>query len=139
MTTTPDRPSSAAEPVADVALDAVTADLVGTGRLMGAAEYIAGHLAAGQLKSAATPHALVKDVWPDVDPVVVQEIFDRGCATGWMGRGMYARPALHGEELALLQGQLAEAGFHAMAGMVARSRRLVAPVHPADGETGRGH
>jgi hypothetical protein len=139
MTTTPDLP---AVPSPSPDPEVVQADAVLEGRVMGAAEYIAGHLAAGELKSAATPHALVKDVWPDLDPVVVQEIFNRGCATGWMGSQMYARPALYGGELASLQGQLEEAAFHAMGGMVARSRRLVDGgrlVHPADGESGREH
>jgi hypothetical protein len=41
-----------------------------------------------------------------------------------------------------LQGMLAEAGFEAMAGLIGRSRELVArsrSEHPADGEQGRGH
>jgi hypothetical protein len=139
VTAAPESPGPAEDQAAE---DAAWADGVLSGQVMSAAEYIAGHLAAGQLKSAATPHALVKDVWPDLDPAVVQEIFNRGCATGWMGSQMYARPALHGEELASLQGQLEGAAFHAMGGMVAGSRRLIDGrrlVHPADGEIGRAH
>lgn len=137
MTATPDTP--AATPGEGV--ETTRADLVCAGRVTSAAEYLAGYLAAGELKSAATPHALVQDTWPEVDPAVVQEIFNRGCATGWMGRGLYAAPVLHGDELAALQARLEEAGFHAMGGMVAGSRRLVAPevpVHPADSEAERG-
>ena len=138
----PSSPAGDAEGLEDAALETTTADMVCTGRVMSAAEYIAGFLAAGQMKSAATPHMLIKDVFPDVDPVVVQEIFNRGCATGWMGRGLYASPVLRGAELESLQGQLTRAGYEAMGHTVQRSRRLVAPVvpsHPADGETAREH
>jgi len=49
-------------------------------------------------------------------------------------------PRLHRDEMDRIAGQFEEAGFHAMGGSVARSRRLVAPEsHPADGEVTRGH
>jgi len=51
------------------------------------------------------------------------------------------RPSLYRDEMDRIAGVLADAGFHAMGGSVARSRRLVAPEvpHPADGEGAEGH
>ncbi|MGV9278139.1 hypothetical protein [Streptomyces griseosporeus] len=126
-------------PAAETGVEVSVVDLVNAGRNMCAGEYISGLLSAGQLGSAGTPQALLRDLWPDVDPVVVQEIYNRGCATGWLGAQLYAAPVLRGAQLAGLQEQLAAAGFEAMQGMVSRSRRLVAGAHPADSDMGREH
>jgi hypothetical protein len=104
------------------------------------AQHIAGLLNAGQLKTVGTPRKLPQDIWSDVDPAVVQEIWDRGAATGWRAAQYAAAPRFYRDELARLQGQLQDAGFEAMGRMVARSRVAAerAPEwHPADGEEGR--
>jgi len=124
----------------DAAFETMMADAVLTGRNMGAAAHIAGILTGAQAATAPTPQALLKDVWPDVDPAVVQAIYERGVEVGWRGRAFYQAPRLHGAALAEAQELLAAAGFEAMRGSVARSRQLAARGrHPADGEAGHGH
>jgi hypothetical protein len=137
-------PAPAPVPSAEeaAAFEVMRADAVGTGRNMTAGAYIAGFLTAGQAATAPTPKALLKDVWPEVDPAVAHAIYERGLEAGWRGAKLYAAPVLHRDKLAELQEQLAAAGFHAMAGLVGRSRELALrarPVHPADGEDGRAH
>jgi hypothetical protein len=139
MTTVPATPASSDE---GARTDTATVDLVLTGRVMCTGAYIAGLLAAGLVRSAATPHSLAKDLWPDVDPAIVQEIFDRGCATGWMGHELYQAPKLRGAELRSAQKVLSEMGHLAMGPLVARSQAVAERFpewHPADGEDGREH
>jgi ammonia channel protein AmtB len=77
-----------------------------------------------------------------VDPVVVQRIWERALAVGLYAGRLHAAPRLHRDQMLRVQEEFAAAGFHAMGGLVGRSRRLVAPeqqAHPADGEDARGH
>ena len=120
----------------------VSADLLAAGRLTLAGHHLAGLLAAGASASAPTSRALLKDVWPGVDPAVEQEIFDRGVQTGWSAQQVYASPRFAAEDLEVQRARLAAAGFEAMAGMVGRARGLVVragEAHPADGEVEREH
>ncbi|MFE6412638.1 hypothetical protein ACFVOR_37525 [Streptomyces sp. NPDC057837] len=138
MTTTPD--TTPAADAQDDGFEVMQADAVFTGRNMGAGAHIAGILTAAQAATAPTPKALLRDLWPDVDPAAVAAIYERGVEVGWRGRQLYEAPRLHGEELAKVQGQLEEAGFLAMPGLLARSRELRARGrHPADGEIAREH
>jgi hypothetical protein len=145
MTTTPSTTSAAGDSfegggLEDEAFETMRTDAVLTGRAMSSGEFLAGLLAAAQLDIAGTPRKLPADLWPGVDAVVVQEIWDRACAVAWRAAQFAGSPRLFGPRLHVLQEQLTEAGFHAMGGSVARSRRLVAPEsHPADGEVTRGH
>ena len=135
--TTPAPSSDGAEAAA---YQAVAFDSVSTGRNMGAGAHIAGLLTAAQVATAPTPAALLKDLWPEVDPAMVQAIYDRGVEVGWRGAQYYAAPRLHGEELARVQAECEAAGHEAMRGMVARSRVLAARSrHPGDGEIAREH
>jgi hypothetical protein len=142
MTTTPDLPTPAV-PAADAApagvVEVVQVDAVLTGRAMSSGAFLAGLIAEAQLETVGRPDKLPADLEPDVDPVVVQRIWDRALAVGVHAGRLSAAPYRYRDQMARLEGLLAEAGFHAMGGMVARSRRLVAPVHPADGEDPRGH
>lgn len=123
--------------------DAVlTGRAMSTGQAMSSGEFWAGLLAAALVDTAGSPRKLPADMWPDQDPAVVQEIWDRACVVAARAAQFASSPWLHRDRLDSLRGQLAEAGFHAMAGSVQRSLRLVAPdhgAHPADGETGRDH
>jgi len=123
----------------EAAFHRMQVDAVSTGRAMSSAEYLAGILTAAQLDTAGTPRKLPADMWPDLDPVVVQEIWDRACVVAWRAAQFAGSAWLHRDRLEAVQGELAKAGFHAMAGSVGRSRRLVArdEVHPADGEVTR--
>ncbi|CQR59199.1 hypothetical protein [Streptomyces leeuwenhoekii] len=126
--------------VEDAAVETMMADAVLTGRNMGAGAYIAGILTGAQAATAPTPQALLKDMWPGVDPAVVQAIYERGVEVGWRGHALYQAPRLSGAELAEAQERLRAAGFEAMRGLVARSRELAGRrLHPADGEAAGGH
>ena len=129
MTTTPETEATA--PV-----DVAYADGVLAGRAMSSAVFLAGLIANGQLETAGRPDKLPADLFPHVDPDVVQAIWQRALAVGLHAGRRSASPRLYRDEFARVQGLLEEAGFEAMARMVGRSRRLVAP-HPADGETAR--
>jgi hypothetical protein len=126
----------------DAQFEVMRGDAVLGGWNMSAGAYIAGFLVAGEADTAPTPKALLTDMWPGVDPAVAYAIYERGLEAGWRGAKFHATPVLHRDKLAELQGMLAEAGFEAMAGLLGRSRELVArsrPEHPVDGEEAHGH
>jgi hypothetical protein len=136
-------PAPAPVPSADEAagFQVMRADSVFTGRAMSSGQFLAGLLANGQLETVGRPDRLPQDLFPGVDPAVVQQIWDRALAVGLHAGRRSASPRLYRDEMDRVAGQYAEIGYVAMGGSVARSRRLVAPesVHPADGEQGREH
>lgn len=140
-------PTSAAVPADDAqdvledeAFQVMCQDAVLAGRAMSSGEFLAGLLANAQLATVGRPDKLAVDMFPGVDPVVVQSIWDRALAVGLHAGRRSVLPRLYRDELDRIAGAFEEAGFHAMGGSVARSRRLVAPdPHPADGEVTRGH
>ena len=140
-TTTPSPADDAADggPLEDAAFETMRADTVHAGRAMSSGEFLAGLIANGLLKTVGRPDKLPSAIWPDQDPVVVQEIWQLGLAVGLHAGRRSDSPAHYRDEMARVSAALSEAGFHAMAGLVSRSRRLVAPEHPADGEAGNGH
>jgi hypothetical protein len=82
------------------------------------------------------------DLWPDADPVLVQEVWSRALAVGVRAGQFMGTPRFYRDKLAALQRQLAEAGFHAMGGAMGPVLSVAqrAPEwHPADGEDGREH
>ncbi|MGW2725747.1 hypothetical protein [Streptomyces sp. NPDC001492] len=129
MATTPETEATA--PV-----DASYADGVLAGRAMSSAVFLAGLIANGQLETAGRPDKLPADLFPHVDPDVVQAIWDRALAVGLHAGRVSASPRLYRDQMARVQAEFERVGYEAMARMVGRSRRLVAP-HPADGETAR--
>lgn len=140
MTELDTTPAVSAEEQAE--FEVMRTDAVLAGRAMSAGAFIAGLLADAELETVGRPDKLAIDLFPDVDPVVVQAVWDRALAVGFYAGRVHASPRLYRDQMDRLAGQLEEAGFHAMGGSVRRSRRLVAPevgVHPADGEMGRGH
>ncbi|WP_329474211.1 hypothetical protein OIE75_41220 (plasmid) [Streptomyces sp. NBC_01723] len=146
-TTTPSPADDAADggPVAegaaleDAAFETMRADAVLAGRAMSSGQFLAGLIANAEMETVGRPDRLPRDLWPDVDPVVVQQIWDRALAVGLHAGRRQSSPRMFRDEMARVSAALSEAGFHAMAGLVTRSRRLVAPEHPADGEAGHGH
>lgn len=124
-------PSPAAD---DSANETVMVDLVLAGRNVGAAPFVAGLLSAAQLATAGSPRKLARDVWPGVDPAVVQEIYERGLEVGVYAARMYDRPRFHRDELERIRSQFEEASHVAMGGLAGRSLRLIdAPAPEGDG------
>ncbi|WP_086560967.1 hypothetical protein [Streptomyces africanus] len=133
-------PGAAEGAQGDAAFVAMQTDAVLAGRAMSSGAFLAGLIANGQLETVGRPEKLAVDLFPDVDPAVVQEIWDRALAVGLHAGRRSASPRLYRDEMDRIAGALEGAAFHAMGQSVQRSRRLVAPevgVHPADGETAR--
>ena len=140
MTETPTTPAVSVDEQA--AFEVMRADAVSTGRANSAAEFLAGLIVGGQLATVGRPDKLPADLFPGVDPVVVQRIWERGLAVGLFAGQRCSAPRIYRDELERIAGQLEAAGYHAMARSVTRSRALVAGevgVHPADDQIGRGH
>jgi hypothetical protein len=117
-------------------------DFVLAGRAVSTGAHIAGLIVAAQLDTVGTPRKLPRDLFPGVDPAVVQEIWDRAMVVGVRAGQLMTAPRFNRDKLARLQGELFEAGHAAMGGMVGRSRVVAerAPEwHPADDEIGREH
>ncbi|MCX5000948.1 hypothetical protein [Streptomyces longwoodensis] len=137
----PSTPASPS-PEEEAEFEVMRTDAVLAGRAMSAGEFLAGLVANGMLATVGQPDKLPADLEPDVDPVVVQRIFERGLAVGLHAGKASAAPRLYRDQMLRHQVQLEQVGFRAMEGLVGRSRRLVAPeqvAHPADGEGPRGH
>ena len=141
-------PTAAAVPAlvpsaAEVAeFEVMRTDAVLTGRAMSSAEFLAGLIAAAELDTVGSPRKLPVDLFPDVDPLVVQRVWERALVVGVRAGRLMGAPRFHRDQLARLQGELREAGHHAMGGLVGRSVSAVerAPEwHPVDGEDGREH
>lgn len=125
---------------AQAAFETVQADMAHAGRALMTAEYWRGLILAGQAQAAGAPGKLPADLFPGVDPVVVQEVWDRAFAVGFQTAKLAARPYLRRDQLARIQGELAEAGYAAMAGSVGRALATAVYAHPADAESeGREH
>lgn len=120
-------------------LPASAADFVLGGRNVSAGQHIAGLLSAGLLETAGTPRELPRDLFPDADPDLVQQIWDRAAAMGFYAGQVYADPGRRRKELMRLQERYRQAAFEAMGAMVGRSLSLVTAAHPADDGGPRGH
>jgi hypothetical protein len=136
--------SAASSSGEESAFETLRRDAVLGGRAMSSGQFLAGLIADGQLETVGRPDKLAADLFPDVDPVVVQQIWDRALAVGLHAGRVSAAPRLYRDQMQRVQAEFTAAGFHAMGGLVGRSRRLVAPeqpahpAHPADGEDARG-
>lgn len=129
-----------AAPVDDAAAgarEAAQADAALVRRNMSSAVFLAGLIANGQLETVGRPEKLPRDLFPHVDPDVVQAIWDRALAVGLHAGRVSAAPRLFRDQMTRVRGQFEAIGYAAMGRGVGRSLRLVAP-HPADGEGARG-
>lgn len=141
MTDTTPAPAPVPSAEENAAFEVMSADAVFTGRAMSSGQFLAGLIANAQLATVGRPEKLPQDLFPGVDPAVVQSIWDRALAVGLHAGRRSASPRMYRDEMDRVAGQYAEIGYVAMGGSVARSRRLVAPesAHPVDGEQARGH
>lgn len=117
-------------------LGVLRADAVLAGRAASAGMFLAGLIANAELATVGSPERLPADLFPDVDPAVVDAIWQRALAVGLHAGRVSAAPRLYRDQMDRYAAAFAEAGFHAMGRSVARSRALVAPelTHPADGD-----
>jgi hypothetical protein len=139
---TPAAVPSAPESGEDAGFEVMRSDAVLTGRAMSSAEFLAGLIAAAELDTVGSPRKLPTDLFPDLDPVAVQRVWERALVVGVRAGRLMGAPRFHRDQLARLRGELMEAGHVAMGGLVGRSLSAVerAPEwHPVDGETGREH
>ncbi|MEU9849287.1 hypothetical protein [Streptomyces sp. NPDC047985] len=118
MTTTPD----------------TTADQALANRCQSSGDYLAGILAAAALDTAGTPKKLPELLFPDVDPVVVRQIWEAALSVGYRAGHLAAQPSWTPEALDRLRSALEGAGYAAMAGQVARSRSIHPPRRAEPGE-----
>src|SRR4051812_12045002 len=134
MTATPE--SRAVVDGPSEAWETACADAVLVGRASPAAVFLRVLLVNSELETVGRPDRLPADLFPDVDPAVVQAIWQRALAVGLHAGRVSAAPRLHRDQLDRIAGQFAEVGYVAMGRAVARSRALVAPQlkHPADSE-----
>lgn len=141
MTTSPIAP--AASPAdSDGGWETARTDLMCAGMATSSGQFLAGLVADGMLDAVGRPEKLTRYLFPDVDPAVVDEIFQLGAAAGFRAGKVAANPAFRRDELEKHRAALSELGFHAMAGRVARSAATAsraAGSHPADGESARDH
>ncbi|MGW2384371.1 hypothetical protein [Streptomyces sp. NPDC001658] len=114
-------------------------DAVLSGRAMSAAVFLAGLLATAQLETVGRPEKLPQDLFPHVDPEVVEAIWQRGLAVGLHAGRVSASPRLYRDQMLRVQGEFEAVGFAVMGRLVDRSRQVVDPPHPADGEGARAH
>lgn len=140
MTAAPEVPASgpaaAGVDVSEGAREASRVDAALVARASSSGVFLAGLIANAELETVGRPDKLPADLFPHVDPAVVQAIWDRALAVGLHAGRVSAAPRLYRDQFARVQAQFAEVGFEAMGRAVGRSLRLVAP-HPADGETSR--
>ncbi|MEU9578782.1 hypothetical protein [Streptomyces chilikensis] len=130
-------------PAADTGEETLMADLVLGGRAMATSQHLAGIIALAQLDTAGRPGKLPHDLFPGVDPEVVQMVWERAFTVGFRAAQFAGAPRYNRDKLERLRGELEAAGFTAMAGL---SRRVVtedqeippAP-HPRDEEEAREH
>ncbi|MEW2266895.1 hypothetical protein [Streptomyces sp. NPDC047868] len=146
MTTTPIPPAAGPDPdanhspaVSGEQLAGPPVDFVLAGRAVSTGAHIAGLILAAQLDTVGTPRKLAMDLWPDVDPSLVQEIWDRAMVVGVRAGQLMGAPRFNRDKLARLQAEFVKAGHAAMGGMVGQPLSVaeMLPAHPADDEEGR--
>lgn len=136
MTAAPELPATGAISGTPGA-EAGWADGVLSGRAMSAAVFLAGVLATAELETVGRPEKLPQDLFPHVDPAVVEAIWQRALAVGLHAGRVSASPRLYRDQMLRVQGEFEAVGFAVMGRLVGRSRGVVDPPHPADGEGAR--
>jgi hypothetical protein len=131
VTTTP--PPPAAVPGVPL-LDVDRTDRVLAHRAKTSAAVLAGLIAAGTAETAY-PTQLPADMFPDLDPTVVERVWNAALRVGvCVGKGL-ARPRWDTRTLDRLRAELADAGYHRM-GRLVEGAAFAAPSrpeeHPAD-------
>jgi hypothetical protein len=88
----PEATDAAEAAAAGAGFEVLRADAVLVGRAASAGMFLAGLIADGQLATVGSPDKLPADLFPDVDPAVVDAIWKRALAVGLHpGRGRWWR------------------------------------------------
>ena len=138
MTAAPELPAAgpAGVDVSEGAREASRVDAALVARASSSGVFLAGLIANAELETVGRPDKLPADLFPHVDPAVVQAVWDRALAVGLHAGRVSAAPRLYRDQFARVQAVFEAIGYSAMGRAVGRSLRLVAP-HPADGEGAR--
>ncbi|MFF9003707.1 hypothetical protein ACF1GW_39080 [Streptomyces achromogenes] len=129
----------------ETAFRTMRTDAVLAGRAVSSGQFLAGLVANAQLETVGRPEKLPADLFPefpDLDPAALQAVWDRALAVGFHAGRVSAAPRLFRDQMDRVAGVFEQAGFHAMAGSLRRSRELVAPVREGlsvDSEIAREH
>ncbi|MFF8610820.1 hypothetical protein ACF06X_33480 [Streptomyces sp. NPDC015346] len=107
-------------------------------RCAASGEHLAGLLAHAMLDVAGQPEKLPALLFPDLDPQVVERVWNTALPVGFRLGRLVDRPRWTPDALRRLQTALDDAGYEAMGHLAARSARTLDP-HPADNNTPRGH
>lgn len=142
MTDTTATPAPAPFSAQESGVDVGQEDLVLTGRHVSTGQYLAGLMAGAELDTVGRADRLARDLFPQGDAELVQAVWERACAVTWRAASLHFASRSDPGVLSRLRAELEGAGFHAMAGTVGRSARVVeraASVHPADVRAEREH
>lgn len=117
--TTPDAPNTPAMP--------------GDQALADRAAAVAGYLTAAMLEEAGRPDRLPALLWPDADPELVQQIWEKAAAVCTLAARRLAGPRWDTAGLEKAEEALREAGWHAMARRIRAATACAPSQHPARG------
>ncbi|MET9436973.1 hypothetical protein [Streptomyces sp. NPDC006551] len=117
---------------------AAAADQVLAERCTTSGEYLAGLIAAAMLDVAGQPEKLPALLFPDLDPQVVERVWNTALPVGFRLGTLVSNPRWTPTALRRLRAALDDAGYTAMGQLADRSARTLDP-HPADTDTPRGH
>lgn len=115
--------------------DIAAVDQALTERARNSGDYLAGITAAGMLDTAGAPTKLPALLFPDLDPQIVDRVWQAAFVVGYRTRKLVEHPRWTPEALHRLRGALTEAGYHGMARHIARSINTHPAAHPADRDT----
>ncbi|QGZ53396.1 hypothetical protein GPZ77_34790 (plasmid) [Streptomyces sp. QHH-9511] len=113
--------------------DTHTVDQALAQRCASSGEYIAGLLAAAMLDVVGQPEKLPALLLPDLDPAVVDRVWNIALPVGVRLGGLARNPRWAPDALREHKAALSDAGYDAMARLAARSANTTDP-HPADTE-----
>lgn len=106
-------------------------------------QWLAGHIALAMLDTVGTPTKLPHLLCPDIDPAIVDRVWNLALPVGYRAGQLAGAPRFHRDTLTRLQTALTDAGYASMAALGQQTLNLMppppAPVHPADDDTAWGH
>jgi hypothetical protein len=122
--------------------DTTTTDQTLTERCATSGEFLAGIIATSMLATHARPDQLPADLFPHIPEAHVTAVWQRALVVGYRAGRFAGAPRFNRDTLARLQGELAAAGYEAMAALAHLAVTAAASVppseHPADTEQVRG-